>query len=146
MMRQLRQKCVQQTGGDCFRTAVAMVLDLDPDTMPNFCWDAEPWWPAFQKWLDENYGLMAVDIKLATDEPTLMSLTPGVPIVLTGPSPSGPWLHSIAGMTAEDGFEMLYDPNPCDKMLPGVTNVTFFVPLRPDHHARKCHGHLAASV
>lgn len=145
MIRPLRQTDTTPTAGDCFKTCVAMVLDQPPERMPNFC-HTDDWWAKFQQWLGDNHGMFAVEVKLKDKGPVLMSMPPGVPVILTGPSPSGDWLHAVVGFTHEDGFEYLYDPNPVDKFLVEVTDVLFFVPLRPDLATRKSHAYHAPTA
>lgn len=135
MIRYRRQTDFNPGTGDCFRACVAMVLDLDAATLPNFCAVGEGWWAKFQEWLGENHRMHAVEVHLGPG--VLASLTPGVPVVVTGPSPSGNWDHSIVGFTVEGGFEYAYDPNPCDKFLLAAKSVLFFAPLRPDLTSRK---------
>lgn len=147
MMRPRRQTILDPKTGDCFRTAVAMVLDLDPETMPNFCAHGDTWWTVFQDWLAEHHRLFAIDIRLDGGKVPAYPFPVGVPVVVTGDSPNFPGnLHSVAGFTAADGFELAYDPNPSDRMLADVQYVTFFAPLRPDRITRKTDDHRAAAV
>jgi len=122
------------TKGDCFATCVAMILGLQQDEVPNFCGIATDWWPGFQKWLEERH-LVAIEVNLPPPPwKNLGALTPGVPVILTGKSPRGDWLHSIVGMTRwDEGFEILYDPHPAGGGFDGpLKHVLFFAALRPD--------------
>jgi hypothetical protein len=126
------------TQGDCFRTCVAMILDMARDDVPNFCaLGDDVWWAAFQHWLEDRH-LTAVEVFVREDKPSLAWVTCGTPCILTGKSPRGDWLHSVVGIAhGPDGFEMCYDPYPDDRtpgeMLAGrLEVVTFFASLRPD--------------
>ena len=142
MIRALRQKhldITDHTKGDCFKTCVAMILDLPQDDVPNFC--AAPkdeWWQLFQKWL-EALHLTAIEVDIAKHP--LCCVTRGTPCIVTGKSPRGSWLHSVvAEAMDEQGFEYLHDPHPSDAGLEDVQLITFFASLRPDR-ARKSHDH-----
>lgn len=141
MIRPLTQTDLTLAGGDCFKTCVAMVLDLDQHALPNFC-HLPDWWQKFQAWLAER-RLVAVEVNLYSG--VLCRPTPGVPVILTGDSHTHPdGLHSVVGVTAAEGFELLYDPNPGGRFIKGPPrSVLFFAPLRPDlllagmpHHGR----------
>lgn len=133
MMRQLRQTIFEKGKGDCFKTCVAMVLDLPPEPIPNFCaGDPVLWFAEFQKWL-EQFHLTAVEVRLDLG-PVLARTAPGVPVILSGHSPNVEGvLHSVVGVAVDEGFEYLYDPNPSDQFLKGEPiYVIFFASLRPD--------------
>lgn len=131
MITQRRQTDLTPATGTCFSTCVAMVLDVDQADVPHFCVLGDGWWQEFQRWLDERHQLFAVEVTIG--EKVLASMTPGVPVILTGHSPTYPdKLHSVVGLTTAEGFEYLFDPNPCDKFLRDLVYVTFFAPLRPD--------------
>lgn len=147
MIRRLRQTDLTKETGDCYRTCVAMVLGLDPAGLPNFCHVGPDWWDQFQAWLGEHHGLYAVEVTFRSE--VLGALPKGVPVILSGTSPSHkPALHSVVGVTAGyAGFEYCFDPNPCDRFLLDLKYVTFFAPLRPDLlTARKPHGHRAPTA
>ncbi len=149
MIKHLRQTDTTTETGDCFKMCVAMVLGLDPAGLPNFCHVGPDWWPLFQDWLAENYGLTAVEVE---NRPQVLGfLPPGVPVILSGTSPTyptSPTLHAVVGVTAGyEGFRYRYDPNPCDKFLLDLKKVLFFAPLRPDLlTAGKPHGHRAPTA
>jgi hypothetical protein len=137
MIRRLRQTCFTPNTGDCFRTCVAMILDMDPAGMPNFCEvrGKGEWWRLFQGWLDERH-MTAVEVNLTVDESKapMMWVTMGVPCILSGKSPRGNWLHSVVGEArGPDGWAYLHDPHPDGGFLDGEPwYVLFFAPLRPD--------------
>lgn len=120
--------------GDCFATCIAMVLDLPQDDVPNFCSSGVNWWWRFQGWLEER-GLVSIEVNLPPPPwRNLGALTPGVPVIITGKSPRGDWLHSVVAMTrGEEGFELLHDPHPEGGFIDGpIKHVMFFAALRPD--------------
>lgn len=135
MIRHRRQTDFNPGTGDCFRACVAMVLDLDAATLPNFCSVGDGWWKKFQDWLAENHHMLAVEVHLGPG--VLAPMVPGVPVIVSGPSYAGDWDHSVVGFTEEGGFELLYDPNPTEKFVRQAKSVLFFAPLRPDLTSRK---------
>lgn len=139
MIRQQYQAhtdCTDHEKGDCFRTCVAMILDLPRDEVPNFC-AGDEWWRDFQHWLEDRH-LTAVEVFVLEDRPTMAWVTCGTPCILSGRSPRGDWLHSVVGLArGGDGFEIVLDPYPGHRtpgeMLAGrLEVVTFFAALRPD--------------
>jgi hypothetical protein len=124
--------------GNCFAACVATILGYPLADLPNFCHQGM-WWMGFQRWLDQR-GLVAIEVNL---QPAVLgTLTPGVPCILTGASPNNPGkLHSVVGVTAEDGFEYVHDPNPARKYLLGEPkHVLFFAALRPQPLFRRFDG------
>lgn len=137
----IRQKYQRHTDasqpdlGDCFATCVAMVLDLDQDEVPNFCAAGDDWWDQFQAWLAER-GLVAIQVRIH-DASATCTVVPGVPVIVTGPSPRGPWEHSVVWFLDEGLAEQGFDPNPAGGFLAGPPmSMLFFGLLRPDLHSR----------
>lgn len=134
MIRQLRQQhldITQPEKGDCFKTCVAMILDLPEEAVPNFC--AAPrdkWWREFQEWLEARH-LTAIEVNIRKQP--LCWTTGGTPCIVSGKSPCGDWLHSVVAVSlAERDYEYLYDPHPDDTWIEDVQYITFFASLRPD--------------
>lgn len=97
--------------GDCYRTAIAMVLGLQPEDVPHFCDDNlyDDWRGVTDKWLAER-GLAMVDLPfehsfdLVCDQ---LRMTAGdVPAIVAGRSPRGT-MHSVV---VHHG--VCFDPHP----------------------------------
>jgi hypothetical protein len=134
MIRQLRQKHLDVTDpeqGDCFKTCVAMILDIDPELVPNFCaYGKEKWWRIFQDWLEQIH-LTAIEVNISKQP--LCWTVGGTPCIVSGKSPRGDWLHSVVAASMEErDYEYLFDPHPDDTWLDDVQYITFFASLRPD--------------
>lgn len=104
--------------GDCWRTAVACLLDMpDPLAVPHFI-ALDGWWESTVAWVEiETQGrwtLGAFDpvfpIYVAPD------LSPQF-VIGTGPSPRGDFLHAVI-VSALDG-ELIWDPHPSRAGLAG---------------------------
>lgn len=115
--------------GDCWRTAIACLLDRDdPTTVPHFIAAPLPegetedtstaWWDATVAYVEAH----------TPDGITLVLLEPMFPVYLdpenaprhviaTGPSPRGDWLHCVI-VDAVTG-ELVHDPHPLRAGLAG---------------------------
>jgi len=100
--------------GDCWRTALACLLEVPRDTVPHFIHlypdEGSEWWHASVKWVEEQMPGW-----------TLYNLVPEFPvylhpedspkkILLTGQSPRGNWQHVVVA-DALTG-ELIHDPFP----------------------------------
>lgn len=114
--------------GDCWRTAIACLLDLDdPEEVPHFIaidmargdGDSTAWWTDTVAFVEEH---------LAPGD-TFHLLEPTFPVyeipelgwghvIATGPSPRGPWKHSVL-VDAITG-ELVWDPHPSRAGLAGA--------------------------
>lgn len=131
-MRELTQAFVDrdQDGvpGDCWRTAIACLLDMDRDDVPHFAHlypDPEPnWWVETVRWVEAQKPGMT----LVGAEPVYGVV--GRPVIASGPSPRGPWLHSVIA----DGTtgELLWDPHPSHAGLAGDAVDLVWLMVRPD--------------
>lgn len=102
--------------GDCFRTVLACLLDLEPEDVPHFMGDqSEPIkdaWAKVDEWLGDNYGLRfcSIRIQVSDIDPWLKFLdqeNPGLRLELGGKSPRGS-CHSVVAQ----GGKVLHDPHP----------------------------------
>lgn len=97
------------TYGDCERTAIAAVLDLRPEDVPNFMHmerEDEPVEVALKRrndWLATR-GIVPITM-VYNGEATLpaileqsIALNPGVPFLIHGLSPRGPFGHTVAAL------------------------------------------------
>lgn len=106
----------KKQAGDCFRTALACLLDLHPEQVPHFMADfSQPEqgvWRAVDAWLMERYGLRRVSIPYKTDDvdlimTTLEQINPGLRYKLAGKSPRG-----VQHTVIVEGGKVLWDPHP----------------------------------
>ena len=114
--------------GDCWRTAVACLLDFDdPSDVPHFvAIDQARGDDKSTKWWTDTVDFVTQHIP---DGLTFRLLTPTFPVytepncayehvVATGPSPRGDWLHSVV-VDARTG-ELVWDPHPSRAGLAGA--------------------------
>jgi len=103
--------------GDCWRTAIACLMEVPRDTVPHFADDheADPegslgWWNDTVLWVEENRPGWTL-ICTAPDFPVYATPKDAPKIVaLSGGSPRGEWNHVIL-VDAETG-EYYWDPMP----------------------------------
>ena len=123
--------------GDCHRTAYAMALGLDRDTVPHFMDCGVSWEKAnddTRKWLS-TIGLNEITFPVTGGSPrdvldSWKVFAPDVPLVLGGMSRTGVG-HSVCVFNGE-----IFDPSTKDSgiigpMEDGYYWLTFFVPIRP---------------
>lgn len=121
--------------GDCHRTALACVLDLPRDSVPNFgehYGDRDKFFQAEKKFL-VSQGLTKAEVgfsgELEAVLATMGGLNPTTIYLLAGRSKSG-FNHSVVCC----GGGIIWDPHPDDVGIVGPTDngfywVTFLVPL-----------------
>lgn len=93
--------------GDCWRTCIACLLDMEPSEVPHFAALDGNWWANTQAWLMQR-GLALYQYAYMDDfEAQGIS---GCHHIITGPSPRDPEnvRHSVIGM---DG-QVFWDPHP----------------------------------
>lgn len=109
--------------GNCFAACVASILELDLDTVPNFCntrGKNGEWWDRFNAWMREATGLVPMMIE------SLGHIKPGYTI-MCGPGPRG-HVHSVVAYNGE----MVHDPHPSGDGLLDTEDHTVFIALAPD--------------
>lgn len=87
--------------GDCFRAAVASVMELPLDGVPHFMLFGDKWLDAFFMWMEER-GFSVSFTTDAFDVPT------DTFYLLTGKSPRGDFKHTVVARNSET----LHDPHP----------------------------------
>ena len=109
--------------GDCFRTAIACLLDLPPDAVPHVCsggdgTDADAM-KAMEEWLSENHGLAIMSVTVVADIVSMDealqymgSLNQNIYYLFVGKSRTG-CVHNVVCL----GGEIVHDPTPGD---PGI--------------------------
>lgn len=124
--------------GNCFRTAIACILELDPESIPHFEDMQDEWWQSIQDWA-KSQGLEVVPtvffdqeggerIRISLDQ--LQEAKDRIPkgwAVLSGKSPRYKSDHCVV---AFDG-EIVHDPFPGAKppYVEDVVDLISFVPL-----------------
>lgn len=129
--------------GDCWRTAVASLLDEpDPDAVPHFALHWRTSWQLLQRWLHPRGLSMAwapvhPDQAVSTNDagdPVYYSLPEpgerlggqiGDLVLLSGPSPRGPFAHVVVGTPQG---EVVHDPHPSRAGLVAVHEIDWLVP------------------
>jgi hypothetical protein len=137
--QRFRHKPDEGTFGDCHRTAVACLFNIDADTVPHFG-DGLPEPAEFNRridvWLAER-NLRQVTVPFTCDFHELMvamgQISPNVPYLLGGTSSTGV-NHTVVCINSE----IVCDPSQTDAgimgpMDDGTYQVTFFCPI--DHAA-----------
>lgn len=117
--------------GDCFRTALACLLDRDRDDVPHFALYLS-WWEEIRRWVRANDGRDLYYVDAA--EPDHWGVIPETVaddalVLVGGPSPRGSFGHVVVGR--RDG-SVVWDPHPSRAGLLAVTE--FFVLARPYFH------------
>lgn len=131
------------TVGDCFRACIATILGLPREDVPHFVKlgtaddgtdirddDGQPRWANLtQAWLAER-GLTFYywDIGEAAPAANRIEQSAYPHIILSGPSPRGPFPHAIVGDN-ETG-EPVHDPHPSRDGILGCDSV-FIIARRP---------------
>lgn len=92
--------------GDCYRTCVAIIMDLHADQVPHFCdkniyTDDAMGTGACREWLHpQGLGLFQIffppDVHMEQLLHTLGTMSPGVPVIVTGKSSRGVGHCSVA--------------------------------------------------
>ena len=98
--------------GDCFRTALAYLLDLAPQDVPHFCAtnrSSDELWPAINAWLAEtlHLGIYSVAYDCPLEQVLTMQqvLNPNIYYLLAGKRPRGVTHQVIAC-----GDQIIHDP------------------------------------
>jgi hypothetical protein len=133
----IRHKPDEGVFGDCHRTAIACLLDLNPDDVPHFNHDApgaETFNRRVAEWLASR-GLCEASVAYNDDGlqkvlDVVKHCSPGVYFLLGGQSRSG-CNHTVIGC---DGA-IVWDPSPTDAGIVGPCDtdglywITFLLPL-----------------
>lgn len=112
--------------GDCFATAIASVLELPRERVPNFCAGDRNWWSRLQEWL-RPFGFFYLEISLAENDPDAKEILKSFGWhIITGQGPRGA-KHSVVGYAGE----IIHDPHPSDDGLLTTELFGVFVPILP---------------
>ena len=132
-MTQTTQTNFQPGTGDCWAACIAAVLDLPLSEVPNFC-GVPPynpdWFTQTDAWLQKR-GLRCVSFEMKAQDgntPVNISCPNGAPLLCTGKSPRGDWLHVVVMTVKGEEFALLNDPHPSGIGLDGpFTDVALIV-------------------
>ena len=111
-------------GGNCFRAAVASILELPLEDVPCFedlMMERDDWWVKFKKWLGD-YGLYPVVRGGDLDGVVF----PGYYLV-AGTTNRGDFLHEVIYKNGE----LVHDPHPSGDGLLEVREIILLVPVDP---------------
>jgi hypothetical protein len=110
--------------GDCWRTAIACLLDLrEPTDAPHFIHEHADghdtaWWEASVAFVADRVPAGQSLVLIKPRFPVYEDPENGNPhVIATGPSPRGDWLHSVV-VDARTG-ELVWDPHPSRAGLAG---------------------------
>lgn len=121
--------------GDCWRTAIACLLDIDPHTVPHFVNDfGKDWMNETANWLwrhDLAHGYSPLPVP--ESEPYYEWFTAALNdteyALLDGPSPRGDFYHVVVGSKdAQGNWYMVHDPHPSQAGLVGIEGVHLILP------------------
>ena len=117
----------QKIIGDCYRTALACILDRDPSEVPHFA--ESTWYDAdARRWLVEHYGLTLVRTRVQSlANGWQLDLEKGrqdVYHLVIGRTARGT-LHACVGLNGK----VVWDPHPSRSGLTEIIEFEFLVPL-----------------
>ncbi|SRR5260370_10758007 len=148
-MKPVFQTVIDSKHGNCLSAALASILELDIDEVPNFevhegdfaarvdAWlrpRGFAWMRTIEPRLIRGPGLQDVGRLPDTGaEFVRHPMSDNVICMATGKSPRGEYCHSVVGhMVSSFNFEMLHDPHPSGAGLDGLPLcIEFLVPLDP---------------
>lgn len=112
--------------GNCLSACIASILDLSVQEVPTFVAEHD-WFSAMERWLAERgWGVVVWPVQ----EGPPWYVSSGVYGIASGPSPRGPWSHSVVVRVEDGQIVVAHDPNPSGEGLDGMArDVTFLVPL-----------------
>jgi hypothetical protein len=111
--------------GNCFATAIACILELPVDAVPNFC-EQDHWIEALNEWLAPRM-LFYLEVFIPDDNRDQHYLFKFAGYhVITGQGPRG-CRHSVIGNCGA----MIHDPHPSGAGLLTEEEYGFLIPLNP---------------
>lgn len=115
--------------GDCYRTAIACLLDLEPTDVPHFVESGKDrWWDETQEWFKaRGDAFYYLPLPIPDDWQAWWDHYRNALdyVILGGPSPRGPFEHVVVG---RPDLTMAHDPHPSGDGLTSVTEVYVHVP------------------
>lgn len=131
----------KEPNGDCLRAAIATLLDLPIEQVPDWIKRAfhlmmneQYATDAMHDWLNDNYNLQLIEIELPANMPWYI-VPHGVYCILFGETKNG-FKHATVGICHLYEFLMIHNPWPEAEIL-SVSSVGFLVPRDPGKITRK---------
>lgn len=136
-MKEVYQTIIDKDKGNCLSAALASILELDIEEVPNFVWHFKNSFDgAVQLWLRaRGFAWLRIRMpkKIATGDDIRWHSIPEVLCLATGKSPRGDYYHTVVGRIAGGhNFELIHDPHPDGAGLDGQpVCVEFLIPVDP---------------
>lgn len=145
-MKPVRQTLFGNKVGNCYPAALASVLEVPLETVPNFCEGDDPYWTErCQEWLSQHFGLTLLRYYAKEGRPAqaVYDAAVGTWCMLSGPSPRGNFDHTVVGQVqkAPDDPKLpgapirhvafVHDPHPSDDFLKSLKEVEMFGVVDP---------------
>lgn len=115
--------------GNCFQAALASVMELPLDDVPNFAgFPRATWQEELDAWLAAR-GLALLPLETRRGMPWVPA---GSWVLIVGRSPRGDFAHCIVGHVEEGMFAYAHDPHPSRAFIDGdPTTIWVFLTLDP---------------
>lgn len=122
--------------GNCMQAAVASLLDVPLEDVPHFGVYVD-WWSAMRRWLRDRQGMDWCYVPFPVTptqadwwaEYVDFGRQNGWHVLLSGPSPRGPFHHTVVGNV---DLEVIHDPHPSGEGLVAVADAMVLVgPYEP---------------
>lgn len=123
-MKPIHQTKFGVPDGNCLAAAIASILEIGIDTIPEFGID-DGWYERFSRYMISHHALQPLDIEVET-MPEWM--TPRGYFLINGKSPRGDFHHTVVGFDGKAIHDPLPDGN-CE--LDDITSYTVFIVLDP---------------
>ncbi|QGH75903.1 hypothetical protein SEA_AXYM_36 [Gordonia phage Axym] len=114
--------------GDCWRTALACVLDLPRDDVPHVIGD-DDWWEQSCTFVTNHTGMLLLNLEPQFPVYQSPESSPYQHVIATGPSPRGDFAHCVV-VSAIDGA-LVWDPHPSRAGLAGPATALSVIGVLP---------------
>lgn len=133
-MKEVLQTRFGRPGGNCYQAAMASLMNVSLEEMPDFCNigdDARGWFSRVSNWCIER-GLAAIYINLKTPPyPTLIEGLCILGVRLKHHAADDTMLHAVVGRAKLVGdewrYNVVHDPHPEKPEIAEVTDLMFVV-------------------
>lgn len=132
-MKPVNQSETRWGAGNCLQACLASILELPLDSTPNFVAEESDWLGALAKWLQSQFAMGVLLLKLG-DDPS--STRPQGYCIASGPT-HGYLKHSVVWL---DGH-IVHDPHPARPGLKGIDDLLVFTVPNPASRTRSLNGH-----